>query len=47
MLSTMLLLKMAGYNGSVTDWGFTEVVKVRAIREGNPYLHHGNAHRRV
>lgn len=47
MLSTMLLLKIAGYNGLVTDWGFTVVVKVRAIREGRPFLRQGNAHRQV
>lgn len=47
MLSAMLLLKQAGYNGLVNDWGYTVVIKRRAIREGNPYLHSGNAHRKI
>lgn len=47
MLTTMLMLKQAGFEGSVIDWGFTEVVKRRAIREGNPILREGNAHRKV
>ncbi len=29
------------------DWGYTEVVKLRAISEGRPLRHVGNAHRKV
>jgi hypothetical protein len=47
MLSAMLLLKKAGYSGMVNDWGYTEVVKLRAIGEGRPLRHVGNAHRKV
>lgn len=45
MLTAMLLLKKAGYAGSVNDWGYTEVVKLRIIREGRSLMHVGNAHR--
>lgn len=37
MLSAMLLLKKAGYNGYVIDWGATEIVYKREIAAG-----HGN-----
>ncbi len=47
MLTAMLLLKKAGYSGMVNDWGYTEVVKLRAISEGRPLRHVGNAHRKV
>ena len=47
MLTAMLLLKKAGYNGMVNDWGYTEVVKLRAISEGKPLRNVGNAHRKV
>ena len=47
MLTAMLLLKKVGYNGMVNDWGYTEVVKLRAISEGRPLRHVGNAHRKV
>lgn len=47
MLTTMLLLKKASFSGLVNDWGYTEVVKLRAINEGRPLRHVGNAHRRV
>ena len=47
MLTAMLLLKEVGYGGMVNDWGFTEVVKLRAISEGRPLRHMGNAHRKV
>ena len=47
MLTAMLLLKKVGYNGLVNDWGYTEVVKLRAISEGRPLRHVGNAHREV
>ena len=47
MLSAMLLLKKTGYSGMVNDWGYTEVVKLRAISEGRPLRHVGNAHRKV
>ena len=47
MLTAMLLLKKAGYGGMVNDWGYTEVVKLRAISEGRPLRHVGNAHRVV
>ena len=39
MLSSMLLLKKAGYNGYVIDWGATEIVYKREIAAG-----HGNKH---
>ena len=39
MLSAMLLLKKAGYNGYVIDWGATEIVYKREIAAG-----HGNKH---
>ncbi len=39
MLSAMLLLKKAGYNGYVVDWGATEIVYKREIAAG-----HGNKH---
>lgn len=39
MLSSMLLLKKAGYNGYVIDWGATEIVYRREIAAG-----HGNKH---
>ncbi len=47
MLTAMLLLKKAGYSGMVNDWGYTEVVKLRAISEGRPLRHVGNAHKVV
>ena len=47
MLTAMLILKKAGYGGMVNDWGYTEVVKLRAISEGRPLRHVGNAHRKV
>lgn len=47
MLTVMLLLKKAGYGGMVNDWGYTEVVKLRAISEGRPLRQVGNAHRVV
>lgn len=47
MLTTMLLLKKAGYDGLVNDWGYSEVIKRRAIRQGKPLRHTGNAHRKV
>lgn len=47
MLTAMLLLKKAGYAGAVNDWGYTEVAKLRVIREGRPLRHVGNAHRRL
>lgn len=47
MLTAMLLLKKVGYGGMVNDWGYTEVVKLRAISEGRPLRHVGNAHRVV
>lgn len=47
MLTSMLILKKAGYGGQVIDWGFTEVMKRRAIRDGKPLKHIGNAHRTV
>ena len=47
MLSAMLLLKKTGYSGMVNDWGYTAVVKLRAISEGRPLRHVGNAHRKV
>lgn len=47
MLTAMLLLKKAGHGGMVNDWGYTEVVKLRAISEGRPLRHVGNAHRVV
>lgn len=47
MLTAILLLKKAGYSGLVNDWGYTEVVKLRAISEGRPLRHVGNAHRKV
>jgi len=34
MLSAILLLKEAGYTGKIIDWGFTEVVKRKAILQG-------------
>lgn len=45
MLTAMLLLKKVGYTGAVNDWGYTEVVKLRAISEGRPLRHVGNVHR--
>ena len=39
MLSTILILKKAGYNGYVIDWGATEIVYKREIAAG-----HGNKH---
>ena len=45
MLTSMLLLKKAGYKGVVNDWGYTEVIKLRAISEGRPLRRVGNAHR--
>lgn len=47
MLTAMLLLKKAGYGGMVNDWGYTEVVKLRAISEGRSLRQVGNAHRVV
>mgnify|MGYP006916114410 CR=1 FL=1 len=47
MLTAMLLLKKVNYSGMVNDWGYTEVVKLRAICEGRPLRHIGNAHRKV
>lgn len=47
MLTAMLLLKKAGYGGMVNDWGYTEVVKLRAISKGRPLRQVGNAHRVV
>ena len=47
MLTAMLLLKKAGFCGMVNDWGYTEVVKRRAISEGRPLRHVGNAHRKM
>ena len=47
MLTAMLLLRKVGYRGLVNDWGYTEVVKLRAISEGRPLRHMGNAHREV
>lgn len=47
MLTTMLLLKKAGFDGYVNDWGYTEVIKRRAISQGKPLRHYGNAHRKV
>lgn len=47
MLTAMLLLKKVGYGGMVNDWGYTEVVKLRAISEGRPLRHVGSAHRVV
>lgn len=47
MLTAMLLLKKAGFNGLVNDWGYTEVMKLRDIRAGIPLRHVGNAHREV
>lgn len=47
MLTSMLLLKKAGYSGLVNDWGFTNVSKRRAISEGRSIINQGNAHRRV
>lgn len=47
MLTAILLLKKVGYTGIVNDWGFTEVMKLRAINEGRPLRHVGNAHRKV
>lgn len=47
MLTAMLLLKKSGYKGLVIDWGYTEVMKLRAISEGRPLIHMGNAHREV
>ncbi len=47
MLTAMLLLKKAGYSGMVNDWGYTEVVKLRAIGEGRSLRHVGNAHKVV
>ncbi len=46
MLSTMLLLKMAGYGENVVDWGFTEISKRRAILRGEK-VHGGNAFRKI
>ena len=39
MLSAILILKKAGYNGYVVDWGATEIVYKREIAAG-----HGNKH---
>lgn len=47
MLTAMLLLKKAGFNGLVNDWGYTEVMKLGDIRAGIPLRHVGNAHREV
>lgn len=46
MLSTILLLKKAGYKGKVIDWGFTEVAKRRAILMGER-IKAGSAHREI
>lgn len=46
MLSTLLLLKEAGYKGKIIDWGFTEVVKRRAILNGQR-IKAGNALRDI
>ena len=45
MLSAMLILKLAGYRGKVIDWGYTIIVKRRAIMSGSPFKKKGNAHR--
>lgn len=47
MLTAMLLLKKSGYTGAINDWGYTEVIKRRAISEGRPLRHVGNAHREL
>lgn len=46
MLSTMLLLKMAGYKENVIDWGVTEISKKRTILRGEK-VQHGNAFRNI
>lgn len=45
MLTGCILLKGAGFSGHVNDWGFTEVMKKRQIRESLLVAHLGNAHR--
>ena len=47
MLSAILILKQAGYDGLVNDWGHTSIVKKRAILEGHPMLNAGNVHRKM
>lgn len=46
MLSSMLLLKKAGFEGKIIDWGFTEVAKRRAIISGQR-VKVGNAFRDI
>lgn len=47
MLTGCILLKGAGFSGHVNDWGFTEVMKKRQIRESLFVAHLGNAHREI
>lgn len=41
----MLILKKCGYSGKVVDWGYTEIVKWRAIYAKQSIKGYGNAFR--
>ena len=47
MLSAMLMLKKAGYNGLVVDWGATEIVYKREIARGHSTKHLSFQHRNL
>jgi hypothetical protein len=46
LLSSMLLLKLAGYTGLVIDWGMTKIIKWRMIKNGEKVTG-GNSLRRI
>lgn len=47
MLTTMLILKKCGYTGKVVDWGYTEIVKWRAVYAMKSIKGYGNAFRDI
>lgn len=47
MLTTMLILKKCGYTGKVVDWGYTEIVKWRAVYSMKSIKGYGNAFRDI
>ena len=47
MLSAMLMLKKANYNGLLIDWGATEIVYKREIAEGRGTKHLSFQHRDI
>ena len=47
MLSAMLMLKKANYNGLLIDWGATEIVYKREIAAGRGTKHLSFQHRDI